>query len=41
MTIGQQSVSLTGGLRYWADSPENGPEGFGARFAVTFLCSKK
>lgn len=33
----QQPVSFTAGLRYWADAPENGPEGLGFRFVVTFL----
>ena len=27
--IGQQPVSIGGGLRYWADSTANGPEGLG------------
>ena len=35
--IGGQKVQFQLGLRYWANSPDNGPEGFGARFAVTFL----
>jgi hypothetical protein len=35
--FGQQPVSLGVGLRYWANSPDNGPEGFGIRFIVTFL----
>ena len=33
----RQPVSFTAGLRYWADAPENGPEGLGFRFVVTFL----
>lgn len=33
----QQPVSFTAGLRYWADAPDNGPEGLGFRFVVTFL----
>ena len=33
----KQPVSFTAGVRYWADAPENGPEGFGFRLAVTFL----
>lgn len=34
---GNQLVSLGGGLRYWIESPENGPEGLGARVILTFL----
>jgi hypothetical protein len=40
MRFGKQPVSLTGGLRYWADSSPNGPSGFGFRFAVTLLFPK-
>lgn len=36
-TIGNRPVSFTGGLRYWAESTPNGPEGWGARFIVTLL----
>ncbi|MFH0996856.1 MAG: transporter [Pseudomonadota bacterium] len=35
--IGKQPMQLTAGVRYWAESPENGPEGFGARLVLTFL----
>lgn len=38
--FGNQPISLTGGVRYWADSPEGGPSGFGARFVATFLFPK-
>jgi hypothetical protein len=38
--FGKQPVSLSGGLRYWAESPANGPSGFGFRFAVTLLFPK-
>ena len=34
---GQQPVQLTGGLRYWAETPATGPSGWGFRFAVTLL----
>lgn len=46
LTIGQivkidgKPVQLTGGLRYWADSPANGPTGLGARLVVTYLFPK-
>ena len=35
--IGDQPVSLGAGVRYWADSPDSGPEGWGARATLTFL----
>ena len=35
--LGSQPVSLGGGVRYWADGPDTGPEGWGARAIVTFL----
>ena len=35
--IGTQPVSLSGGVRYWAESPESGPEGWGVRVGMTFL----
>ncbi|MEE4239423.1 MAG: transporter [Anderseniella sp.] len=38
--VGSQPISLQGGLRYWANSPDNGPEGWGARMQVTFLFPK-
>jgi len=38
--IGGQLVSLAGGLRYWADGPENGPDGVACRIAVTLLFPK-
>ena len=42
VTIGKQPVSIQGGVRYWADSPEDvGPTGWGGRFSVTFLFPKK
>jgi hypothetical protein len=40
MRIGKQPVQLQGGLGYWADSPQNGAEGFRFRFAVTLLFPK-
>jgi hypothetical protein len=38
--VGNQPISLTGGLRYWAESPDNGPKDLGFRFVVTFLFPK-
>ena len=35
--IEQQPVSIVGGVRYWADSPDTGPHGFGGRLGITFL----
>lgn len=40
VTIGHQPVSLGGAVRYWADSTDGGPHGFGARAIVTFLFPK-
>lgn len=37
VAIGSQRLQLGGGLRYWAASPDAGPEGIGFRFFVTFL----
>jgi hypothetical protein len=37
LKIGSQPVSLQAGPRYWADSADNGPEGWGFRFTFTFL----
>lgn len=33
-------VSLTAGARYWAESPEGGPKGWGLRLGLTFLFPK-
>jgi hypothetical protein len=41
VVIDKQPISLTAGLRYWAESPDNGPDGFGFRTAITFLFPKK
>jgi len=38
--FGNQPVQLTAGVRYWADAPEGGPEGWGARLQMTFLFPK-
>ena len=39
--IGEQRVQLQGGLRYWAETPDNGPSGWGFRFTVTLLFPTK
>lgn len=38
--IVSQRIGLYAGVRYWADSPDNGPEGWGARLSVVFLFPK-
>lgn len=38
--IAGQPVSIGGGVRYWADSTTNGPDGWGARLSITFLYPK-
>lgn len=35
--IGPQIMQFTLGARYWAESPDGGPEGWGARSQLTFL----
>jgi len=40
MKIGSQIVSVGGGVTYWAEAPENGPEGFGVRLLFTFIFPK-
>lgn len=35
--IGKYNVQVGGGVRYWAETPATGPEGWGARFIVTLL----
>ncbi len=35
--LGNQLASVGGGVRYWAESTDNGPEGFGFRFVFTLL----
>lgn len=38
--IGDQLISVGGGVRYWADGPDSAAEGWGARLIVTFLFPK-
>lgn len=40
LKLDDQLVSVGGGLRYWADSTSNGPEGFGVRAVFTLLFPK-
>jgi len=38
--LGGQLASVGGGVRYWADSTDSGPEGFGVRLVFTLLFPK-
>jgi len=38
--IGPQIMQFMVGARYWAESPDSGPEGWGARAQLTFLFPK-
>lgn len=38
--IGNQLVSVGGGVRYWVESTDSGPEGFGVRLMITLLYPK-
>lgn len=40
LKIGSQLIQLTVGARYWAEAPDNGPEGWGYRMQLTFLFPK-
>lgn len=40
LKIGEVPFQLGVGARYWADSPDNGPEGWGVRAQLTFLFPK-
>ncbi|MDD2600309.1 MAG: transporter [Kiritimatiellae bacterium] len=40
LKIGPQIVQISLGARYWAESPDNGAEGWGARAQLTFLFPK-
>lgn len=37
LKIGKLPIQLGLSAKYWADSPENGPEGWGGRFQFTFI----
>jgi len=38
--LGNQLASVGGGVRYWVESSDTGPEGFGVRFVFTLLFPK-
>lgn len=40
VTLGGQRIQLGAGLRWWAASPDTGPEGLGARVNLVFLFPK-
>jgi hypothetical protein len=40
LKAGPQIYQLTAGARYWLDSPDNGPEGWGFRLQLTLLFPK-
>ena len=40
LKIGQQPISLQVGARYWAESTDSGPEGWGLRASIKFLFPK-
>ncbi|MFG0324563.1 transporter [Pseudomonas sp. zjy_15] len=37
LKVGGHPITVQAGPRYWLDSPDNGPDGWGFRFAVTLL----
>ena len=37
LKVGGQAMQIGVGARYWAKSPEGGPDGWGARAVVTLL----
>jgi len=40
LKIGGLPIQIAVGVRYWVDSPEGGPEDWGARLQLTFLSLK-
>jgi hypothetical protein len=40
LKLGMQPIQLSGGLRYWVHSPDEGPKNWGARLSITFLFPK-
>jgi hypothetical protein len=41
LKIREQRLQIGGGVRYWADSPEDGPEGWGVRVQMTLLYPRR
>jgi hypothetical protein len=41
LKVGRQIIQVGGGLRYWAASPDSGPEGLGARLSIVFVFPAK
>lgn len=41
ISLGGKPVQVTAGARYWAQTPEGGPDGWGGRLVVTYLFPKK
>jgi len=42
MRLGPRMVTFGGGgVPYWLDSPDSGPEGFGLRFTMTLLFPRR
>lgn len=39
--IGKQHIAVGGAIKYWAESTDSGPEGFGFRLQMTLLFPKK
>ena len=37
ISVGGQLISVGGGLKYWVEGPDSGPDGLAYRFTVTFL----
>lgn len=40
LKLGSQLIQLKLGARYWADAPDSGPEGWGAKAGIVFLFPK-
>jgi hypothetical protein len=40
LKVGKFPLQIGGGIRYWAESPDGGPEDWGARLQLTFLFPK-
>ena len=40
LKVGDQTLSVGGAARYWAEGPDSGPHGWGLRFFVTLLFPK-